>query len=65
MSEYRKGMMKTARDVISGVRHGDKSAALIAHSHCLWAETRDLILDETTSDEQLNTEIVALIKNIK
>lgn len=62
MSDFRKNMMKTASEVISGERQGNKKAALIAHSLGVWVETRDLIFGETTTDEQLNAEIVAAIK---
>lgn len=62
MSYFRKNMMNTARQVINGERQGNEKAARIAFDLCVFVETRDLILGETTSDEALNAEIVAAVK---
>lgn len=62
MTSTRENMVNTARKVILGEIAGDLEAAQIAIVAATFAETRDLILQQTTSDEQLNAEIVAEIK---
>lgn len=58
MSSFRENMVNTARKVLLGEIAGDREAAGIAIVASTFAETRDLILQQTTSDEQLNAEIV-------
>jgi len=54
-------MMDVAAEVVAGKRPGNKRAAEIALETALSRPARDLILGKTTSDEQLNADMVRAI----
>lgn len=60
-SKYVQNMMDAAADVLAGKRAGNKRAAEIALSIAIYRPTLDLILETTTSDEQLNADIVRAV----
>jgi len=62
MNSYRQNMLQKARDILSGKITGNRKAAEIAIATCVHVENSDLILGETTTDEQLNAIITREIK---
>jgi hypothetical protein len=60
----RNEIIQIATDVVAGRRAGNVEHAKAALTTLLWIETRDLILGETTTDQQANDEIVTAVAEL-